>query len=141
MQDKFVCDTSVIFNGLILDLIENGELGEEPEILIPNIVIAEIVRSHGKHGLLPDNLNRECVKKFIHYTHEKYARKGLVAFPVYDTGYTHLFYKTTKKKHHVSCGHSFMEEIATQITYEADCQTCYKNKKGCFTKFKKVSKR
>ena len=41
-MDKFVCDTSVIFNGLILDLIENGELGEEPEILIPNIVIAEI---------------------------------------------------------------------------------------------------
>ncbi|MHA2400290.1 MAG: PIN domain-containing protein, partial [Promethearchaeota archaeon] len=42
MADKFVCDTSVIFNGLILDLIENGELGEKPEILIPNIVIAEI---------------------------------------------------------------------------------------------------
>jgi len=41
-SDKFVCDTSVIFNGLILDLIEDGELGEEPEILIPNIVIAEI---------------------------------------------------------------------------------------------------
>ena len=42
MSDKFVCDTSVIFNGVILDLIEDGELGEEPEILIPNIVIAEI---------------------------------------------------------------------------------------------------
>ena len=42
MGDKFVCDTSVIFSGVILDLIENGELGEEPEILIPNIVIAEI---------------------------------------------------------------------------------------------------
>ncbi|MHA1987524.1 MAG: PINc/VapC family ATPase [Promethearchaeota archaeon] len=42
MTDKFVCDTSVIFNGLILDLIENGELGENPEILIPNIVVAEI---------------------------------------------------------------------------------------------------
>ncbi|MFX1572034.1 MAG: ATPase, T2SS/T4P/T4SS family [Promethearchaeota archaeon] len=42
MPDKFVCDTSVIFNGMILDLIENGELGEYPEILIPNIVIAEI---------------------------------------------------------------------------------------------------
>ena len=42
MTDKFVCDTSVIFNGLILDLIEDGELGENPEILIPNIVIAEI---------------------------------------------------------------------------------------------------
>ncbi|MFX1279466.1 MAG: ATPase, T2SS/T4P/T4SS family [Promethearchaeota archaeon] len=42
MGDKFVCDTSVIFNGVILDLIENGELGDEPEILIPNIVIAEI---------------------------------------------------------------------------------------------------
>ena len=42
MQDKFVCDTSIILDGLILELIENGELGEEPEILIPNIVIAEI---------------------------------------------------------------------------------------------------
>ncbi|MHA2037527.1 MAG: PIN domain-containing protein [Promethearchaeota archaeon] len=42
MTDKFVCDTSVIFNGLILNLIEDGELGENPEILIPNIVVAEI---------------------------------------------------------------------------------------------------
>ncbi|MFX1410576.1 MAG: ATPase, T2SS/T4P/T4SS family, partial [Promethearchaeota archaeon] len=42
MSDKFVCDTSVIFNGLILDLIEDGELGENPEILISNIVVAEI---------------------------------------------------------------------------------------------------
>ncbi|MHA2393211.1 MAG: PIN domain-containing protein [Promethearchaeota archaeon] len=42
MTEKFVCDTSVIFNGLILDLIEDGELGDNPEILIPNIVIAEI---------------------------------------------------------------------------------------------------
>ena len=42
MTDKFVCDTSIIFNGLILDLIEDGELGENPEILIPNIVVAEI---------------------------------------------------------------------------------------------------
>ena len=42
MVDRFVCDTSVIFNGLILDLVDNGELGENPEILIPNIVVAEI---------------------------------------------------------------------------------------------------
>jgi len=42
MPDKFVCDTSVIFNGQILTLIENGELGNNPEILIPNIVVAEI---------------------------------------------------------------------------------------------------
>ncbi|MFX1412953.1 MAG: ATPase, T2SS/T4P/T4SS family [Promethearchaeota archaeon] len=42
MPDKFVCDTSVIFNGLILDLIEDGELGEYPEIFIPNIVVAEV---------------------------------------------------------------------------------------------------
>jgi ATPase len=42
VTDKFVCDTSVIFNGLILDLIEDGELGENPEILIPNVVVAEI---------------------------------------------------------------------------------------------------
>ncbi|MFX0070353.1 MAG: ATPase, T2SS/T4P/T4SS family [Candidatus Hermodarchaeota archaeon] len=42
MADKFVCDTSVIFNGQILALINDGELGEQPIILIPNIVIAEI---------------------------------------------------------------------------------------------------
>ncbi len=41
-MSKFACDTSVIFNGLILELIEDGELGESPEILISNIVIAEI---------------------------------------------------------------------------------------------------
>ncbi|MCK4286840.1 MAG: ATPase, partial [Candidatus Lokiarchaeota archaeon] len=42
MTDKFVCDTSVVFSGIILDLIEDGELGENPEILIPNVVVAEI---------------------------------------------------------------------------------------------------
>ncbi len=42
MPDKFACDTSVIFNGQILNLIEDGELGENPEIFISNIVIAEI---------------------------------------------------------------------------------------------------
>ncbi len=42
MPDKFACDTSVIFNGQILNLIEDGELGESPEIYISNIVIAEI---------------------------------------------------------------------------------------------------
>ncbi|MFW9901567.1 MAG: ATPase, T2SS/T4P/T4SS family [Candidatus Thorarchaeota archaeon] len=41
-MDKFVCDTSIIFNGQILKLIEDGELGENPEIFIPNIVIAEV---------------------------------------------------------------------------------------------------
>ena len=42
MQDKFLCDTSVIFNGQILNLIQDGELGEKPEIIICNIVVAEI---------------------------------------------------------------------------------------------------
>ncbi|UCC18433.1 MAG: Flp pilus assembly complex ATPase component TadA [Promethearchaeota archaeon] len=42
MPDKFACDTSIIFNGQILNLIENGELGEKPEIFISNIVIAEV---------------------------------------------------------------------------------------------------
>jgi len=42
MQDKFLCDTSVIFNGQILDLIQDGELGEKPEIIICNIVVAEV---------------------------------------------------------------------------------------------------
>ena len=42
MPDKFVCDTSIIFNGQILTLIEDGELGNKPEIFIPNIVVAEV---------------------------------------------------------------------------------------------------
>ncbi|MFX0002199.1 MAG: ATPase, T2SS/T4P/T4SS family [Candidatus Hermodarchaeota archaeon] len=42
MNDKFSCDTSVIFDGQILNLIENGELGEKPEIFISNVVIAEV---------------------------------------------------------------------------------------------------
>jgi len=42
MPDKFVCDTSIIFNGQILTLIEDGELGEKPVIFIPNIVVAEV---------------------------------------------------------------------------------------------------
>jgi ATPase len=41
-SDKFVCDTSVIFNGQILRLIEDGDLGEKPNIIVPNVVIAEI---------------------------------------------------------------------------------------------------
>ncbi len=42
ISDKFLCDTSVIFNGQILNLIEDGELGEKPEIIICNIVVAEV---------------------------------------------------------------------------------------------------
>ncbi|MFX1444172.1 MAG: ATPase, T2SS/T4P/T4SS family [Promethearchaeota archaeon] len=42
MPDKFACDTSVIFNGQIINLIEEGELGEKPEICISNIVLAEV---------------------------------------------------------------------------------------------------
>jgi ATPase len=42
MSDKFACDTSIIFNGQILTLIEDGELGEKPEIFISNVVIAEV---------------------------------------------------------------------------------------------------
>jgi len=42
MPDKFACDTSVIFNGLIIDLIEDGELGENPDIFVSNIVVAEV---------------------------------------------------------------------------------------------------
>jgi len=42
MSDKFLCDTSIIFNGNILTLIKDGELGEKPEIIICNIVVAEV---------------------------------------------------------------------------------------------------
>ncbi|MHA1509327.1 MAG: hypothetical protein ACTSO6_11555 [Promethearchaeota archaeon] len=42
MSDKYACDTSVIFNGIILNLITDGELGEKPEIYISNTVLAEV---------------------------------------------------------------------------------------------------
>ncbi|TFF87440.1 MAG: ATPase [Promethearchaeota archaeon] len=42
MSDSFVCDTSVIFNGQILNLIKDGDLGNKPNIIIPNVVVAEI---------------------------------------------------------------------------------------------------
>jgi ATPase len=42
MNHKFSCDTSIIFDGQILDLIENGDLGENPEIFISNVVVAEV---------------------------------------------------------------------------------------------------
>jgi len=42
MSNKYSCDTSVIFNGLVLNLITDGELGEKPEIYIPNVVVAEV---------------------------------------------------------------------------------------------------
>lgn len=42
MSDKFACDTSVIFNGQIIALIEDGDLGSNPEIFISNTLIAEV---------------------------------------------------------------------------------------------------
>ncbi|GAI16819.1 unnamed protein product, partial [marine sediment metagenome] len=42
MSEKFACDTSVIFNGIILELIVDGDLGNKPEIYIPNVVVAEV---------------------------------------------------------------------------------------------------
>ncbi|MHA1460377.1 MAG: hypothetical protein ACTSO8_02765 [Promethearchaeota archaeon] len=42
MPNKYACDTSVIFNGIILNLITDGELGVKPEIYIPNVVVAEV---------------------------------------------------------------------------------------------------
>ncbi len=42
MSNKYACDTSVIFNGLVLNLITDGELGEKPEVFISEVVIAEV---------------------------------------------------------------------------------------------------
>ncbi|MBY9012670.1 MAG: Flp pilus assembly complex ATPase component TadA [Candidatus Lokiarchaeota archaeon] len=42
MPNKYAIDTSIIFNGLILNLIIDEELGVKPEIFVSNIVIAEI---------------------------------------------------------------------------------------------------
>lgn len=42
MSNKFACDTSVIFNGIVLELIDDGDLGNRPEIYISNVVVAEV---------------------------------------------------------------------------------------------------
>ena len=42
MPNKYACDTSVIFNGKILDLIIDEDLGVKPEIFVSNIVVAEV---------------------------------------------------------------------------------------------------
>jgi len=42
MPNKFACDTSVVFNGSVLNLIIDGDLGVKPEIYIPNVVVAEV---------------------------------------------------------------------------------------------------
>ena len=39
------------------------------------VTTAERLCSDGKHMMLPDNLNKECVKYFINQTHEKYKEK------------------------------------------------------------------
>ena len=69
---------------------------------------------------------------------DNYAKEGLVAVPQYDTGKTKLFYKTTKTRASTICGSNFMYDEAKQVSYEADCQTCFQNKRGCFTEFKFV---
>ncbi len=66
------------------------------------------------------------------------AKKGLVAYPIYDTGTTQIYYKTRKERHSFGCGGTFVEETATNISYEAECSECYKNKRGCFTKFEYI---
>ena len=42
MSEKYACDTSVIFNGIVLELISDGDLGDMPEIYVPNVVVAEV---------------------------------------------------------------------------------------------------
>lgn len=71
---------------------------------------------------------------------DELVKKGLVAYPNYDTGQTQLHYKTHRKRHFVSCGGDFITVHATEISYEAECSECYKNKRGCFTKFKLTPK-
>ncbi len=71
MTDKFACDTSIIFNGQILKLIEDGELGEKPEIFISNVVIAEVeyrTNIHKEIGFFGLN-----VLKQLRQLHEKGA--------------------------------------------------------------------
>ncbi|MFX1304193.1 MAG: ATPase, T2SS/T4P/T4SS family [Promethearchaeota archaeon] len=71
MTDKFACDTSIIFNGQILKLIEDRELGEKPEIFISNVVIAEVeyrTNIHKEIGFFGLN-----VLKQLRQLHEKGA--------------------------------------------------------------------
>jgi ATPase len=42
MPNKYACDTSIIFNGSILNLIIDEELGVKPEIFVSNVVVAEV---------------------------------------------------------------------------------------------------
>lgn len=65
----------------------------------------------------------------------KLARKGLVAEPHYDSGETWLYWGAKKEQNYSTCGSSFMVDVATKISYEAECSECYKNKRGCFTDF------
>ncbi|NHJ23544.1 MAG: ATPase [Candidatus Lokiarchaeota archaeon] len=77
MPDKFVCDTSVIFNGLIIDLIEDGELGDYPEIFIPNIVVAEVeyrTNIQREIGFLGLNV----LKKLRQYHNEKVIKLSII---------------------------------------------------------------
>lgn len=68
----------------------------------------------------------------------KLAMKGLVAFPRYDIGVTQLYLRGEKPYQAGSCGSSFMQYHATKIVYDADCSECYKNKRGCFTRFEVI---
>jgi ATPase len=42
MLNKYACDTSIIFNGLVLNLIIDEDLGVKPEIFVSNVVVAEV---------------------------------------------------------------------------------------------------
>lgn len=66
------------------------------------------------------------------------SKKGLVAYPNYDTGETQIFYGTERKHSGGSCGGAFYYDRATKISYDAECVECYKNRRGCFTKFKRT---
>ncbi len=76
---KFLPDTSVIFNGLILDLIEDGELGISPEILISKVVVAEIEYR--------TNINKELGYYGLHVLKElrKWAQEGKISLSIVGT--------------------------------------------------------
>lgn len=68
---------------------------------------------------------------------EDLAKLGLVAYPQYDSGETELYFGNTRRRRLSGCGSSFMyTDESKKIAYDADCSECYKNKRGCFTKFK-----
>jgi len=57
------------------------------------------------------------------------SEEGLVAFPDFEKGRVDLYWRTGQCG---SCGFSDYTDF-DKLSYEANCQLCYNNRRGCFT--------